>query len=182
MRFVVVSGLLIAAVSFWSFADLDTPKPETERPVDVFSALDGSWKGVFVGYDEVGKELYRIRVRQVYRTVDDATQKVEIQDIMPDGTVVRGEGKNTATRGSDGSLSLRCVVRKSNGEEVEHDGRVILGPDGNKELIWYSKTSGKVETFREAVRVEGERTVYEIQGMGRYDGSLMLMTGRYYKE
>ena len=98
---------------------------------------------------------------------------------MPDGTVIRGEGENTATRGSDGSLSLRCVVRKSNGETVEHDGRVTLGPDGNKELVWYSKTKDKIETFREVVRVEGKRSVYEIHGMGRYNGTLMLMAGRF---
>lgn len=183
MRSVAIAFLLAAILLIVS-ADTPNPSPPlaSDDPVGVFSSLDGTWKGVFVGYDESGKELYRIRVRQIYRTVNETTQKVEIVDTMSDGTVIRGEGENVATRSEDGSLALRCVVRKSNGEEVVHDGRVTRGPDGTKELIWYSKKPDRVETFRELVRTEGGKTLYEIHGMGRYGKTLMLMAGRYYKE
>ncbi|MHC5114530.1 MAG: hypothetical protein ACYTGP_08905 [Planctomycetota bacterium] len=151
------------------------------RPVDVFAELDGRWAGTFVGYDATGRELYRIKVEQVYETVDANTQRVRITDTMPDGTVIRGEGENVATRAADGSLTLECLVRKSNGERVRHAGRLVKGPDGHRQLVWWSKEDGREETFREHVRREGERTVYEINGMGRYGGTSMLMTGRYYR-
>ncbi len=153
-----------------------------DPPVAVFAELDGVWAGTFVGYDDAGVELYRITVRQEYETVDDTTQRVTIADTMPAGTVIRGEGENIARRLPDGSLQLTCIVRKSNGERVEHNGRVVQGPEGDEQLVWYSKASDRVETFRESVRHEGERTIYEINGMGRYNGTLMLMTGRYVKQ
>ncbi len=157
----------------------DAPAP---RPVDVFANLDGTWKGVYAGYDETGKELYRIRVEQRYHIVDDNTQKVTIRDTMSDGKVITGEGENLAIPRDDGSVELRCVVRKSNGETAEHNGRLVKGPDGDKQIIWYSKKPGKVEMFRETVRSEGGRTVYSINGTGRYGEMLILMNGRYYKE
>jgi len=154
---------------------------EEPAPASVFADLDGTWVGTFIGYDETGRELYRIRVRQTYETISDTVQRVTMDDRMPDGTHVTGRGENTARRGADGALVLRCVVAKSNGDRVEHDGRLVRGPDDRPELIWYSRTPGRVETFREAVRREGDRTVYEINGMGRYGETLMLMHGRYEK-
>lgn len=152
-----------------------------EAPSAVFAGLDGVWSGAFIGYDETGRELYRIRVRQTYETISDTVQRVTVDDEMPDGTHVTGHGENTARRGPDGKLILRCVVEKSNGDRVEHDGRIVRGPDGHTGLIWYSRTPGRVETFREVVRREGDTTVYEINGMGRYGETLMLMHGRYEK-
>ena len=153
-----------------------------ERPVDVFAELDGHWKGTFVGLDSQGRELYRIRVSQHYETVDAHTQRVRVTDTMPDGKVIRGEGENTAKRLADGTLQLRCVVRKSTGETVVHDGRLFEGVDGGTQIVWYSSTPDRVETFREGVRHEGSDIVYSIHGMGRYGDQLMLMNGRYLKQ
>lgn len=177
---IILIAVLLTAGTAGAIALL--PTPDDPRPVDVFKALDGHWKGNFVGYDTTGKELYRIRVEQRYRTIDANTQKVTIRDTMPDGKVITGEGENLARRREDGSLELRCVVRKSNGEQVEHQGRLVEGPDGDKQLVWYSETKDRIETFREAVRTEGTKQIYTIDGLGRYGGSLMLMHGRYTRQ
>lgn len=158
-----------------------TPKDEAP-PVHVFSELDGTWVGTFVGYDERGAELYRIRARHTYRTVDETTQRVEIADTMPDGRVIRGVGANTSARRADGSLALRCVVEKSDGDRVEHEGRLVEGPDGHTEIVWFTNQPGRIETFREFVTHEGDETFYSIQGMGRYGESMILMVGRYKKQ
>ena len=150
-------------------------------PVSVFADLDGVWEGTFVGYDIQGQELYRIAVRQTYRTVGDETQTVEIADTLQDGTVITGRGKNIARRQQDGSLDLLCVVAKSNGDRVEHQGRIARGPDGEPQLVWYSDGPERSEMFREAVRREGEGWVYTIDGVGRYGESLIVMAGRYRK-
>ena len=162
---------------------LCTPQDPAETPpVDVFHELDGTWAGTFVGYDETGAELYRIAVRQTYRTVDDHTQEVTIRDTMPDGKVIEGQGRNTAHRGADGQLVLRCEVIKSTGETVEHDGRLVTGPTGREELVWYSRSEDRVETFREWVFDDNGTRTYAIHGMGRYGGQLMLMAGEYRKQ
>lgn len=153
-----------------------TQEPRAEaRPVDVFAGWDGSWQGTFVGYDPTGKELYRIAVRQTYRTLDATTQEVTIRDTMADGEVIEGKGRNTAERAADGTLRLRCQVTKSNGDEVVHEGRVVRGPSDRREIVWSSVSEARSETFREWV--DGDR--YWIHGMGRYDGTLMLMAGEY---
>ena len=176
MRVIILLGgiLLVAAGALTSSA----PPPES-RPIDIYSAFDGRWEGTFVGFDPGGKELYRIRVKQTYHTVDANTQKVQTRDEMPDGTVITGVGENVARRRPDGSLELMCRLKKSNGEEVEHAGRIVRGPDGDKQIIWHSRRPGRVETFREVVRQEGERLIYSIDGMGRYGETLILMHGRY---
>ena len=171
-------GLLWAALGG---AALLPAAGSAEAPVAVFAELDGRWAGTFAGYDESGLELYRIAVEQSYRTVDAHTQEVRIRDRMADGTVITGEGENRAPRRADGSLDLSCEVRKSNGERVVHRGRLIEGIDGHRHLVWYSRSPDRVETFREVVRDEGGAPVYEIQGMGRYGESLILMHGRYRK-
>ena len=161
---------------------LRAPRQAPHPPVAVFAELDGVWEGTFVGYDETGRELYRISVRQEYETVSDVEQKVRITDTMPDGTVIRGEGENLAQRAVDGSLELHCSVRKSNGERVHHTGRLVTGPGGQQQIVWYSKAPDRVETFREEVCREGDEVIYEINGMGRYNDSLILMAGRYTKQ
>lgn len=180
--------VLSAALAAWLLVG---PLPATWAktplsPVTVFEDLDGTWEGTFVGWDTSGRELYRIAVRQTYRTVDAHTQVVEIEDRMPDGTVIAGRGENTARRNGAGKLELRCVVVKSNGERVEHQGRLVQGPDGTEELVWFSREEGREEMFRERVRaVEGEgggEEVYEIDGVGRYGdgaGQVIVMAGRY---
>src|SRR5262245_47818612 len=89
-----------------------------DDPVAIFAALEGSWSGSFVGYDAAGKELYRIRVRQTYKTVDANTQSVELSDVDEKGATTTGKGKNVAHRRADGSLELTCVVDKSSGDHV----------------------------------------------------------------
>ena len=155
--------------------------PPDAPPAAVFADLDGTWAGTFVGYDTQGRELYRIAVRQTYRTVDGETQSVEIADTLEDGTVITGQGKNVARRGGDGTLELRCLVEKSNGERVEHQGRLARGPDGEPQIVWFSEAPGRLEVFREAVRRHGEGWVYTIDGVGRYGESLIVMAGRYRK-
>ena len=176
------------------------PATPDAPPVSVFAALDGTWTGTFVGYDTEGVELYRIRARHTYRTVDDTTQSVTITDTMADGTTITGTGTNTAHRRRDGTLVLRCLVSKSNGDRIDHQGRLVKGPQGDTQIVWFSRAAdptqssqppttprrsgppARVETFREVVKQEGEATVYEINGLGRYGDTLILMTGRYWKQ
>lgn len=155
---------------------------QSDDPVRVYAALDGVWEGVFVGYDETGLELYRIAVRQEYETINPTTQTVRVRDSLPDGTVITGEGENTARRLPDGMLQLTCVVRKSTGEVVEHVGRLIKSPEGDEQVIWHSKAANRTEIFRESVRTENGSTIYEINGLGRYHDSLILMNGRYVRQ
>lgn len=181
MNCLIVCVMLLLVTGAGSFQKSATP-PAPPAPITVFADLDGVWKGTFVGYDAAGKELYRIQVRQEYETVSDTLQKVRITDTMPDGIVITGEGENIARRRGDGTLELKCTVRKSNGELVEHDGRIVRGPEGSEQIIWHSRAADRVETFREYVYQHEKKTIYEINGMGRYDGTLMLMTGRYIKQ
>lgn len=153
--------------------------PPPRPPVEVYAALDGRWTGTFVGYDPNGRELYRIAVEQTYRTVDGTTQTVTLADRQPDGQVIRGQGRNVAVRKADGSLELRCIVDKSNGEHVEHVGRVVRAADGQEAIVWSSQKPGRSETFLETVRGQGAAATYHIQGVGRYGDSLVLMSGTY---
>ena len=88
------------------------PKGATAPPVSVFAELDGTWTGTFVGYDSKGRELYRIKVRQTYETINDTTQTVRIEDRMPDGTMIRGEGANTVRGASHEHVpsNTRCLA------------------------------------------------------------------------
>ncbi len=184
MRTQLLNTALVTGTLFFASPSCQDPSPKTsptKRPVDVFAELDGTWKGTFVGYDDAGKELYRIRVQQDYKTIDANTQRVSVTDTMPDGKVITGKGENRATRLKDGSLELLCVVDKSNGEQVEHKGRLVKGPGGQQQLVWYSKADKKIETFREWVVGHGKDAVYHIQGMGKYGDSLMLMAGEYHR-
>jgi hypothetical protein len=178
MRPILYRSLLIAAALSLALAG-PSPRAAPPPPVRVFAALDGRWSGTFVGYDPAGKELYRIAVEQTYETLDETTQRVTLMDHLPDGKVVKGTGRNVATLKKDGMLELRCIVEKSNGERVEHTGRVVRAADGEEALVWSSQAPGKSETFLEAVRRRGHEAVYTIQGMGNYGGSLVLMSGRY---
>ena len=150
-------------------------------PVAVFAALEGTWNGSFVGYDAAGRELFRIQATHTYRTSTSTEQSVEIRDVMPDGTIITGRGVNAATRRDDGTLELRCLVEKSNGDSVEHSGRLVTGPDGDQQIVWYTNEPDRSETFREHVKREGNTWIYEINGMGRYGDTLILMHGRYRK-
>lgn len=174
--------VLATIVGATLFVALGVGQDQSNAPVEVFADLEGTWSGTFVGFDETGNELYRIAVRQRYQTLNDTMQKVIIYDKMPDGTVISSSGINTARRREDGSLDLRCSIDKSNGQRVAHQGRVVIGPDGDQQIVWYSSGPDRVETFREVVRREGSQLVYEINGMGRYGKTLILMHGRYTKQ
>lgn len=151
------------------------------RPVDIFKDLEGHWAGTFVGYDTSGKEVYRIGVKQWYRTVNATTQEVRLEDTMADGSVVTGKGQNIA-RSVGGSLELSCRVEKSNGDRVLHRGRLVRGPAGDKQIVWSMKTKDRTETFREWVADDSGKGTYHIQGLGSYGGTLMLMAGRYQRQ
>lgn len=155
------------------------PAPAPDDPVAVFAGLDGDWSGTFVGYDAAGKELYRITVKQSYRRIDANTQEVVLADTDAGGKTTKGKGRNIATRRADGSLELRCIVDKEDGDHVEHVGRIVKGPDGDDEIVWSLQRDGRSETFRERCHGEGAQARYEIDGMGRYGDSLVLMAGRY---
>ncbi len=178
-RLSIVFGIIVGATLF---ATLGVGQDQSSAPVEVFADLEGTWSGTFVGYDETGNEFYRIAVKQQYQTINDTMQKVIIYDKMPDGTVISGSGINTARRREDGSLDLRCSIDKSNGQRVAHQGRVVIGPDGDRQIVWYSSGPDRVETFREVVRREGCQLVYEINGMGQYGKTKILMHGRYIKQ
>jgi len=178
-RLSIVLGIIVGATLF---ATLGVGQDQSSAPVEVFADLEGTWSGTFVGYDQAGNELYRIAVTQHYQTLNDTMQKVIIYDTMPDGTVISGSGINTARRREDGSLDLRCSIDKSNGQRVAHAGRVVIGPDGDQQIVWYSSGPDRIETFREVVRREGDQLVYEINGMGRYGKTMILMHGRYIKQ
>ena len=90
-------------------------------------------------------------------------------------------GKNIAHRTAAGDLELFCDVKKSNGDRVQHKGRLVKGPIGTTQFVWYSVSADRSETFREAVVRDGKKTTYVINGMGRYGDSLILMAGRYLK-
>lgn len=152
-----------------------------ENPVEVFAELDGTWEGTFTGYDRQGNELYRIQVRQTYRTVDATTQSVDLADTMESGEVITGKGTNKAVRREDGSLALECTVVKSNGETVRHEGTLGKTPDGQPQIVWHSQGEDRWETFRETVRETCEGPVYTIDGVGRYGDSVIMMAGRYKK-
>ncbi|MCZ6656874.1 MAG: hypothetical protein O7C67_06220 [Gammaproteobacteria bacterium] len=178
-RLSIVLGIIVGATLF---ATLGVGQDQSSAPVEVFADLEGTWTGTFIGYDETGNELYRIAVTQRYQTLNDTMQKVIIYDKMADGRVISGSGINTARRREDGSLDLRCTIDKSNGQRVAHQGRVVIGPNGDQQIVWYSSGPDRVETFREVVRREGSQVIYEINGMGRYGETLILMHGRYIKQ
>jgi hypothetical protein len=167
------SRVLLATILLF-FPGAGFQDSKATRPVDVFKDLEGHWAGTFVGYDTTGKELYRIRVKQWYRTVNATTQEVRLEDTLADGTVITGKGQNLARR-VDGKLQLTCRVEKSNGDKVEHQGRLVRGPEGGQQLVWSTKTKDRTETFREWV----SKSTYHIHGLGSYGGKLMLMAGRY---
>ena len=152
------------------------------NPVDVFSELNGTWKGAFIGYDLTGKKLYKIDVIQTYKTIDEATQSVQITDIYPSGEIVTGEGINVAIKSLDGSLYLECKVKKSNGENVKHKGRVVYDSNGKKQLIWYSNNQKGREMFYESVEDHIGGTYYTIKGIGIYKKSDIFMVGNYRKQ
>jgi len=174
-RSVLLAPLLLAMTLAASAAEHAAP------PVSVFQELEGDWRGSFVGYDATGKEIYRIEVTQSFRTVDDETQTVAIEDRMPDGTVTRTRGTHLARRNGSGALELSCDLKRSTGEHVQLQGRLIRGPLGTTEFIWWSASGDRSDTFREGVADEGGKPTYHIDGMGRYGDSLVLMAGRYRK-
>ncbi|MEM7203933.1 MAG: hypothetical protein AAF628_26975 [Planctomycetota bacterium] len=155
---------------------------QPERPIDVLAAWDGTWRGRFVSYDPQGNELSRIKVRQVYRTIDANTQEVTIRDQMPDGKVIEGRGRNVAELEPDGTIRLRCIVEKSDGSRVEHRGRIITGPGGGKQILWWSNEPGRVESFREWVWGSAQQARYSIHGLGQYGDQVLLMAGEYRRE
>lgn len=173
------SSILLSTLVLLPLCSQD-PQPSSS-PVAAFAKFDGSWAGTFVGYDLTGKELYRIQVEQHYRTIDANTQEVRIRDSMANGKVITGRGENRAIRTANGELQLRCLVTKSTGETVEHLGRLIEGPDGSEQLVWYSQGEDRDESFREWVSGEGEDAVYHIHGIGRYGESMILMAGEYHR-
>lgn len=145
-----------------------------EEPVAVFAALEGDWVGTFVGWDAQGNELYRIAVKQSYRRLDATTQEVVLEDTDAKGKTTRGKGRNVATRRADGTLELRCVVEKDDGDRVEHQGRLIRGPEGDEQFVWSMQREGRSETFRERCTGTGKDARYEIDGMGRYTDTLQI--------
>ncbi len=175
-------ALTLLAAALPSAAPPTPPPVSTDAPVAVFAGLDGDWVGTFVGWDASGKELYRIAVKQSCRTVDATTQEVVLEDTDASGRTTRGRGRNVARRRADGSLELTCIVEKDDGDHVEHSGRLVKGPDGDEELPWFVARKGRSETFRERCLGSGKEARYEIDGMGRYGDSLVLMAGRYRRQ
>lgn len=172
--------ILLLTFNFNSFT-YSSEHNTDKKPVSVFSELEGKWQGQFAGYDTKGNILYNLDVTQIYKTVNNTTQNVYIEDKSEDGTVTTGKGQNIAIIKSDGTLEMKCIVKKSNGEMSKHQGALSKGPDGRKNIIWHSEKPGKTETFREWVEKREGGTYYMIQGMGIYENTPILMSGSYRK-
>lgn len=149
---------------------------------DVFSPLDGTWKGTFIVYvDSTGqqkgesqpritdpeilqrlplKESARIDVQQIYKSESSYYQTVKITDTYEDGSgekkVVNSEGYNKV----EGN-KLICVVNKPD-EQVVHKGSI---PEENV-IIWERSILDptKIEYFYETVKAD----TYSILGWGYY--------------
>ncbi|MGF1510258.1 MAG: hypothetical protein ACFB9M_12230 [Myxococcota bacterium] len=147
--------------------------PSGDTPQAVFEPWDGIWKGQFevLQGDEVLTTLNV--VQRYYSDAPDLQhgrfreQNVETQE------VVTAEATNRRTE-----AGLTCRVVKSTGEEVVHQGEWT-----GRGIKWFRKTESVEEVFVEEVKTDPDgRTVYFIDGWGRYDGGPKLtFRGRYRK-
>ncbi|WP_271765543.1 hypothetical protein [Aquimarina algiphila] len=159
----------------------DIPKvtKEDKSYANVFSILDGHWKGDFLIFEDQNpvpkeqlelqhislssiqkrqlKQINSIKVEQVYSSETPYFQKVTITDFYPDsGQKIVSKGVNKIQNGQ-----MWCVVRKPD-ETVIHSGNT----EGDNTIIWErnEKTPQKIEYFKETV----SDRFYEIIGWGYY--------------
>jgi len=144
---------------------------------DVYSPLDGTWKGVFLVKEDShpinkpsnlqdtalmsqfitsSKTIHTIHVTQTYTSESPYFQRVSISDFYPDtGKTERSTGVNKIQDGK-----MWCVVHKPN-DKVIHSGST----PNDHTIIWQSNKPKRTEYFYESV---GEH-YYEIIGYGYYN-------------
>lgn len=168
------------------------PEPTAADSVykNVYQSLHGLWVGDFeIFLDNSGAprneallhnlspsvlnrpELHSvevIRVHQRYESITPYFQKVDIQDIYPDGRVVNSQGVNKVQDGK-----MWCVVHKPD-ETVIHRGST----EGTATIIWQrtEQNPQKIEYFRETV----SDNQYTIVGWGYYEGDDISKMPRYW--
>jgi len=152
-----------------------------EAFANVYSSLDGHWKGQFFIFqpkeveERDDKILYNLDrsmvqsnklnmvnslvVDQFYESESPYFQKVKIIDFYPEtGETVESLGVNKVQDGK-----MWCVVRKPD-ETIIHEGSKV----GNNTIIWQrtEQNPQRVEYFQETVLPNS----YEIIGWGYYEG------------
>lgn len=161
--------------------NMPAPTPADEAFANVYSSLDGHWKGQFfifqpkaveVRNDEILYNLDRsivqsnklaivnsLVVDQFYESESPYFQKVKIIDVYPEtGEKVESLGVNKVQDGK-----MWCVVRKPD-ETIIHKGSMA----GSNTIIWQrtEENPQRVEYFKETVLPNS----YEIIGWGYYEG------------
>lgn len=159
--------------------DIPRVTKEDQSYTNVFSILDGRWKGDFLIFEDQNpvpkeqvelqhislssiqerqlKQINSIKVEQIYTSETPYFQKVTIIDFYPDsGQKIISKGVNKIQNGQ-----MWCVVRKPD-ETVIHTGNT----ENDTTIIWKrnEKTPQKIEYFKEIVSGE----FYEIIGWGYY--------------
>ncbi len=154
-------------------------KAEDEKYTNVFSPLDGEWKGVFRIYLDtlpgtidqalLNKPEWRkiqhlpiqlsdtILVEQKYHSSSPYFQTVNITDYYPGKDLsINSEGVNKIQNGK-----MWCVVHKPD-ETIIHEGKM----EGQETIIWHRNVKKPLskEYFRETVL----ENTYEIIGWGYY--------------
>ncbi len=159
----------------------DIPKitKKDQSYTNVFSILDGHWKGDFLIFEDQNpvpkehielkhislssiqerqlKQINSIQVEQIYTSETPYFQKVTITDFYPgSGQKIISKGVNKIQNGQ-----MWCIVRKPD-ETVIHTGNT----EGDSTIIWErnEKTPQKIEYFKEIVSSQ----FYEIIGWGYY--------------
>lgn len=138
----------------------EAPRVDKAESLAFLDQWTGTWRGRFTVFSHSGRLVTELDVQQRYWW-DGEVQRAEFHEtVVGTGVVTTAEARNYV----DEHGRLVCEVDKSNGESSRHFGRVVDG-----ELFWFAKEDGRVETFRESVRVDedGARS-YVIDGFGRY--------------
>ncbi|MEW7289735.1 hypothetical protein [Aquimarina sp. 2304DJ70-9] len=152
-----------------------------QKYADVFSILDGVWKGQFLIFEDQKRvpkneidlkniastslqkeglqQVNSINVEQIYTSENPFFQRVTITDSYPDtGQKIVSKGVNKIQEGR-----MWCVVQKPD-EMVIHKGNT----EGENTIIWWrnEKSPQRIEYFKETV----SKDFYEIIGWGYYQG------------
>jgi len=132
---------------------------DDKKTTDPFEAWYGKWKGVFKVYKPDGTLNTRLNVTQTYTKSKDGSQRAFFVEIDQQGRKTTAKARNWVKDGV-----LICEVKKSDGSESHHTGKVLK--DGG--ICWYIQNNSKIESFFERVIKEGKNTYYVINGFGIY--------------
>ncbi len=167
----VVAALWVTMAPGPAFAEMDV---STRDALDAFT---GKWEGVFRVYTIDGELLHELHIRQHYWWDGDVQvgRFIEVGAGDADQPPVTADARNYVEDGQ-----LLCEVVKSNGEQSVHRGVIDRGL-----VFWFTKTPGKVESFKEHVVTDDDGARYQIDGFGVYgegeQAAYLLFEGRYRK-